>query len=363
MRTLVFILLIAFMSQNLTAQFHTLNMPQGSPRVQETQRLGITKITLDYGSPALRNRDVWNDVVPQGGDPIAWRAGANMATTIEFSTDVQIEGEPLKAGKYGFHIIPENDTYTLLFAHNFDQWGSYYLDTEKDITLKVTVNPEPCAISERLDFEFLNRTENSLVIGLEWGEKRIPFKIEVDLNKTVVESLRSELRGINTYHWQAWNDAARWCLDHNTNIEQAYEWVNRSINGGYNGFAAHRDIRNLVTKINLIAKLGKTGDLQPTIDEAQSLVIQDWEANYLTQTLLRDGFYEQGLKLTDQNLKTFPKAWFLHLNKALGHYFLGDKKKALSGANKALTLAPEPRKSRIKEIISEINAGNYQFPQ
>lgn len=364
MKKLFIALIATAFTQQMAAQFHTLNMPQGSPRVQETQKLGVTEITLDYGSPALRNRDAWNDsnVIPQGGDPIAWRAGANMATTIEFSTDVMIEGQALKAGKYGFHIIPENDTYTLLFAHNFDQWGSYYLDTDKDVTLRVKVDPETCSMSERLDYEFLNRTPNSVVIGLEWGEKRIPFKVEVDLNKTVVESLRSELRGINTYHWQAWNDAARWCLDHDTNLEEAYEWVNRSINGGYNGFSAHSDVINHVTKINLIAKLGRTEDLQSTIDAAQGLVNYDWQANYLTQTLLRDGFHEQGLKLAELNLKTYPDAWFMHLNKSLGHYFLGNKKKAISSANKALTLAPEPRKARINEIISEINAGTYQFP-
>ena len=135
------------------------------------------------------------------------------------------------------------------------------------------------------------------------------------------ESLRSELRGIDTYHWQAWNDAARWCLDHNTNLEEAYEWVNRSINGGYNGFAAHKDIRNLVTKINLMSRLGKTEDLQQTLDDAQDLVSQDWEANYLTQTLLRDGFYEQGLNITDKNLKTFPKAWVLTFEQRFGPLF------------------------------------------
>jgi hypothetical protein len=30
-----------------------------------------------------------------------WRAGANENTTIEFSTDVLVEGRPLAAGKYG----------------------------------------------------------------------------------------------------------------------------------------------------------------------------------------------------------------------------------------------------------------------
>lgn len=194
------LMLFAFSS---FAQFHTLNIPQSSPKITETQKLGVTDITINYSSPALRGRDVWSNpnIIPQNGNPYAWRAGANMGTTIEFSTDVKIEGQLLKAGIYGFHIIPKNDKYTLLFAHNYNQWGSYYLDQEKDVTLKVTVNPESCAKSEQLDYEFLNRTENSLVIGLEWGKKRIPFKVEVDLNTTVVESLRSELRGINTYHW------------------------------------------------------------------------------------------------------------------------------------------------------------------
>ncbi len=364
MKRVLFVFLATFLTQNIVGQFHTLNLPQGSPSVRETQKLGVTEITLDYSSPAIRNRDVWNNpnIIPQDGNPIPWRAGANMATTIEFSTDVLIEGQPLDAGKYGFHIIPKNDTYTLLFAHNHNQWGSYYLDVEKDVSLQVTVNPESCTATEQLDYAFFNRTANSLVIGLEWGEKRIPFKVEVDLNKTVVASLRSELRGINTYHWQAWNDAASWCLDHDTNLEEAYEWVNRSINGGFNGFAAHKDIRNLITKINLIAKLGKTQDLQTTIDDAQSLVTQDWEANYLAQTLLRATYYDQGLALADQHLKKFPNAWFLHLNKGLAHYFLGDKSKALSGANKALSLAPEQRKERIGQIITEINSGTYQFP-
>lgn len=33
-----------------------------------------------------------------------WRAGANESTTIDFSTDVLIEGKALPAGKYGFFI-------------------------------------------------------------------------------------------------------------------------------------------------------------------------------------------------------------------------------------------------------------------
>ena len=363
MKRLFIALTATILTQNVAAQFHTLNMPQVSPRVQETQRLGITEITLDYGSPALRNRNVWNDVIPQGGDPIPWRAGANMATTIEFSTDVQIEGKPLKAGKYGFHIIPDNDIYTLLFAHNFDQWGSYYLDIEKDISLKVTVNPETCTNSEQLDFEFLNRTENSMVVGLEWGEKRIPFKVEVDLNKTVVESLRSELRGINTYHWQAWNDAALWCLNHNTNIDEALQWVNRSINCGYNGFAADKNLTNLSTKIQLLKKLNKAKEMENTISEAKNLDVTAYEANGFSRFLLQNGFYQDALDYCNIALIKNPDTWFLQLNRGISQYFLKDKKASLKDLTKVIKGAPEQFHSRLKEIMVEIENGTYKLPQ
>ncbi len=363
MKRLFIALVATVLTQNISAQFHTLNMPQESPRVQETQRLGITEITLDYGSPALRNRNVWKDVIPQGGEPIPWRAGANMATTITFSTDVMIEGQPLKAGKYGFHIIPKNDSYTLLFAHNHDQWGSYYLDMEKDISLQVTVNPEICAISEQLDYEFLDRTENSLIIGLEWGEKRIPFRVEVDLNKTVVESLRSELRGINTYHWQAWNDAAKWCLNHNTNLDEALEWVDRSINGGYGGFAADKNLTNLSTKIQLLQKLNKAQEMENTISEAKNLNVTAYEANGFSQFLLQNGFYQDALDYCNTALNKSPDTWFLQLNRGIGHYFLEDKKASLKDIGKAIKGAPEQFHSRLKEIMVEIENGTYKLPQ
>ncbi|MCL6296082.1 DUF2911 domain-containing protein [Jejuia spongiicola] len=359
-----YLVMALFISMTSFGQFHTLNFPKASPKVVESQKLGVTKITINYSSPSLRGRDVWSNpnIIPQKGKPFPWRAGADMATTINFTTDVTIEGKLLKAGTYAFYVIPENDMYTLLFAHNYNQWGSYYLNIDEDVSLKVMVKSIACEKSEQLDFEFLNRTENGLMIGLEWGEKRIPFKVEVDLNKTVVESFRSELRGINTYHWQAWNDAARWCLNHNTNLEEALVWVNHSINGGYGGFAAHKDIRNLVTKINLLVKLNKVEDLDETINDASEIIKQDWEASYFAQVLNVNKLYGRALDFSNMHLKDFSKTWSIHLNKGVSHYFLGNQKEAIKAAEKSLSLAPDVRKNRIKQIISEFKSKSYKIP-
>jgi tetratricopeptide (TPR) repeat protein len=349
---------------SLYAQFHTLSIPQTSPKIQESQMLGVTKITIDYSSPALRDRDVWNNsgIIPQQGNPIPWRAGANMATTIEFSTDVKIEGQLLKAGKYGFHIIPKDNTYDLLFAHNYDQWGSYYLDVEKDVSLRVSVIAESCPKSEQLDYEFLNRTENTLVIGLEWGEKRIPFKVEVDLNETVIDSFRKELRGINTYHWQSWNDAALWCLEHNTNLEEALQWVNRSIDGGYGGFAANKNLTNTSTKVRLLKKLNRLDDMDKVISDAKEIHATAYEANGFSRFLLENGFYDEALDYCNQFLKTNAKVWFLELNRGISHYFIGNNKMALKDVRNSLKTAPEQFQSRLREIIVEIENKTFKLP-
>lgn len=349
----------------LNAQFHTLNIPQASPAVQESQKLGVTQITITYSSPALQGRDVWNDpnIIPQKGEPIAWRAGANMNTTIEFSTDVYIQGKALSAGIYGFHIIPQDDHYTLLFANNAQLWGSYYLDQDKDVALKVNVQAMDCAASEQLDYEFLDRTEDALTIGLEWGQKRIPFRLSVDLNKTVVASFRNELRGINTYRWEAWNDAATWCLDHDTNLEEALSWANRSIDGGYYGFAANKNINNLSTKIKLLNKLEQKEEALATIKEAMQINSTAYEANAFSMFLLQEQYYQAAFDYTESALKKHEDLWFLQLNRGISQYFLGHKKAATTDVELALKTAPERFQKRLNEIITEIANNSYKLPK
>lgn len=361
LKTYYTITVLLFFTLSASAQFHTLNIPQASPKVNESQKLGVSKITINYSSPSVKGRDVWNNprIIPQEGNPIPWRAGANMNTTITFSTDVLVEGQLLKAGTYGFHIIPKGNTFTLLFAHNNNQWGSYYLDIDKDVSLSVDVTSVESPFSEQLDFEFLNRTENSLVIGLEWAKRRIPFKVEVDLNKTTVESFRSELRGINTYHWQAWNDAANWCLNHDTNLEEALEWVNRSINGGYGGFAANKNLSNLGVKIRLLKKLNKTTELDATKAEAMRLNVTENEANDFGIFLMRNGFYKDAYEYNNVQFKQYPKAWFLQLNRGLSQYFLGNTKAAIKDIKKVMESAPKQYHNRLNEISKEVESGTY----
>lgn len=123
-----------------------------------------------------------------------WRAGANENTTIEFSTDVLIEGQPLPAGKYGFFIAYDPAECTLIFSTNSGSWGHYFY-SEKEDALRIKVKPQALDKTvEWLKYEFSNETESSALLALQWEKLAIPFKIEVDYVKTQIESFRQELR-------------------------------------------------------------------------------------------------------------------------------------------------------------------------
>ena len=65
-----------------------IKFPNVSQKATVFQAIGLTDVTITYHRPGVKGRVIWGELVPY--DKI-WRTGANNATTIEFSTDVEIE--------------------------------------------------------------------------------------------------------------------------------------------------------------------------------------------------------------------------------------------------------------------------------
>lgn len=151
-----------------------------SPRAVTAQRIGLYDVTITYYRPGVKGRQIWNtNIVPYGGKPMPWRAGANENTTMEFESDVKIEGKPLPAGKYGFHVIPTDTTWTLIFNKDNAGWGSFRYKPEND-ALRVDVTPTEGPHEEWLRYGFDDLTATSATGYLAWEKKRAAFKIELD---------------------------------------------------------------------------------------------------------------------------------------------------------------------------------------
>src|SRR6478735_4575259 len=112
-----------------TAQITLTGLPSGgNKKAMVGERIGLTDVMIHYDRPGVKGREgkIWGQLVPVGfidqgfGNAKAapWRAGANENTTIEFSTDVTVEGQKLNAGKYGFYIAYDPNESTLIFSRD-----------------------------------------------------------------------------------------------------------------------------------------------------------------------------------------------------------------------------------------------------
>lgn len=161
----------------------TKRQTDASPAAQVVQRIGLYDVKITYARPGVKGREIWNtNLAPYNGKPTPWRAGANENTTFEFESNVKIEGQPLPAGKYGFHIIPTDTKWTLIFSKDNAGWGSFRYKQEND-ALRVDVTPGECPHEEWLVYGFDDLSDTSATAYLAWEKKEVAFMIELDVAK------------------------------------------------------------------------------------------------------------------------------------------------------------------------------------
>lgn len=149
-----------------------------SPKAAVIQTVGFTEVRIDYNRPGVKERVIWNGLVPYNK---VWRTGANEATKFTFSTDVKINDKTLKAGSYSFFAIPTNKNWTLIFNKVADQWGAFEYNEAEDV-LRFDVTPEDGIVQEWLVYTITKTSKNSAVVTLEWEKLKVPFTIEVSIN-------------------------------------------------------------------------------------------------------------------------------------------------------------------------------------
>ena len=228
----------------MTVSFHAfsqLNLPRGSQMASVSQQIGITDVYIKYSRPNVNKREIWGKLVPYGLNNLGfgtstaapWRAGANENTIIKFTSDVKIEGKEIKAGKYGFHIIVnQDDTATLIFNKNHTAWGSFFYEPSED-ALKVDIKTKSIPHKEQLTFEFNEVTGNSAVASLNWEKKQFPFKIEVDVTNVVLSDIRRKLQNQPGFNRQSWEQAANFALNNGGDLNEALTWINGAISGKF----------------------------------------------------------------------------------------------------------------------------------
>jgi hypothetical protein len=126
------------------------------------------KVTLEFGRPQVRDREVWGSLVPFGQ---VWRSGADEATTFTIDKDARIEGQALPAGTYSLFTVPGADQWVVVFNKVARQWGAFSYDQGQD-QLRVTVKPRAADHEEAMNFEI-----QGAEVVLRWAKVAVPFTV------------------------------------------------------------------------------------------------------------------------------------------------------------------------------------------
>jgi hypothetical protein len=137
-----------------------------------TGTINGAKIEINYGSPSVRERKIWGELVPFGQ---IWRAGANDATTFETNKEINVEGKKLPAGKYSLFIIPNQTDCIVIFNKEAKQWGAYKYKESED-QLRVTVKQDITSTSSSVEKLVYNINGDNVI--LSWDNWNIGLNVK-----------------------------------------------------------------------------------------------------------------------------------------------------------------------------------------
>lgn len=181
MRPVLALALLALVSAPIAAQESGLraplstrvvfSLPLATARVQGQPAPTPKMVTIEYGQPHARGREVPSELAADG---TIWRTGANAATTLRTQTDLVIGGKDVPAGNYSLYTIRENGQYILIINNNTGQWGTQY-DATKDharVPLRATMRHEALE-SLQIAMVPVDATSARGALTISWGKLQL----------------------------------------------------------------------------------------------------------------------------------------------------------------------------------------------
>jgi|HubBroStandDraft_3_1064219.scaffolds.fasta_scaffold125932_1 hypothetical protein len=148
----------------------SLSFAQKSPPAETTVAIGGKNITIKYGAPSVRGRQIFGDGGLVSHDPHypVWRAGANSATALHTDADLDIQGLKVPAGDYTlFANVADPNHWELIVSKDTKEWGLAYKDNMDLGRVKMEMSKPP-ALIETYKMTLSSGGGNSGKLQLEW---------------------------------------------------------------------------------------------------------------------------------------------------------------------------------------------------
>jgi tetratricopeptide (TPR) repeat protein len=247
---------LALAARPAAAIVSELELPRESPVGRVSQQVGLTEISVEYGSPAVRGRKIFGSVVPY--DQI-WSLGSYQATKVHFSRPVFVDNKSVPAGTYALFAIPGKTQWTLILNRNSEQLGSGRDYRSDQDVVRLFVKPHAGPYHEHLSFAIPDFSDDTATLELAWDKVAVSIPIRVDTTKEVLTNI-SALD--NT--WRAYANAARYMLETKKDYDAGLRYIDQSL-------ALRQDWYNAWIKALLLAAKGNYKDAQRAAEQALEL--------------------------------------------------------------------------------------------
>jgi len=352
------VFIVALLSTNIFAQGVITTPRTPSPAASVTQTIGISTVTVNYSRPSVRGRKIWDSLVPYGynvqgfgaGNRAPWRAGANENTTITFSNDAKVQGQPVPAGEYGlFFVINSDNAGEVILSKDYKSWGSFWYDSTHDfLRANIQIRDVP-VMAEMLTYDFINDDKNYAELVLNWEKKQFPVKIEFDVDKIVMDNAVEQLKNTVGFSWQGYASAANYALQNNTNLDQAVVWANQAV-------TQNRNFTTLNLKSRILKAQGNADDAAKTMDTAIQLSTEN-ELNLYAYGLMNQQQTDKAIEMFLLNTKRHPESANVWDSLGEGYFTKGDKKNAIASFKKSLSMNPSaPTKANSEKFLKQMGA-------
>jgi tetratricopeptide (TPR) repeat protein len=210
------------------------------------------------------------------------------------------------------------------------------------------VKPQPAEFHNALTYDFDDVKPDSTVLTLRWDKVAVPFKVSAKVNDIVEASIHRQIRGLNQYYWEGWDDAANYFLTNKTNLDEALKDEDLSIQ-------VEERFDNLMNKSLILTAIGRKDDASSFRNKAIEKASPQ-QLYFYGRQLQGEKKQEEAFALYRTNAKKFPSEWTSHVGMARVYSGQGDFDNAVKEMQTALTAAPDSNKSNLEGYVKRLQS-------
>jgi hypothetical protein len=148
---------------------------RASPHDSVSASIDGADLSLTYGRPYMRGREIFGALVPYGR---VWCPGADEATTLSTSKPLKIGALRLDAPQYTLWFLPDFERWQLVVSKETGQWHTQYRAVNDLGRMPVNTRTLEAPV-EQLTFDFKKQPGGGAIV-FRWAtiEITIPFTVE-----------------------------------------------------------------------------------------------------------------------------------------------------------------------------------------